>query len=173
MDNQGPTPGIAGGSWLTLDTALQPFKKLDGTYYVSHDVVDIENQLGYSYDNVSSSTSAGLLTSIAPAPVVAHVSGVNKGDMRGSFMLGVFGTVGGKEQLLGQESILSRWHVEGCGNCQLHTGVRRYIPLYGVTHDHVDSGELNEKIKVFTRDDGVKDGVTLTPKVSIIKRFVK
>lgn len=102
-------------------------------YYISHDVVDIENQLGYTYDNAlphdGGGPRGGLLDSIPAAPVFAHISGINKRDMRGSFQVGVFGTIDGaadgKEQLLGQESILSRWHTEGCSNCQLHTGVRR------------------------------------------------
>ena len=78
----------------------------------------------------------------------------------------------GKQQLLGQEAILSRWHTEGCANCQLHTGVRRYIPLHGVTHEHVDSGDFDEKVQVFHREDAVKGGVKLSPRLTIIKRHV-
>jgi tyrosinase len=85
--------------------------------------------------------------------------------------IAVFGTVAGKRQLLGQEAILSRWHMDGCANCQLHTGVRRSIPLHGVTHEHVDAEEFKESVEIFTRGDGVKGGVQLKPKVSIVKRY--
>lgn len=78
--------------------------------------------------------------------------------MRGSFVVGVFGTIpgarDGKEQLFGQEIILSHWHTDGCSNRQLHTGVRRYIPLHGVTHEHVDQG-LDAWVEVFTKGGGV------------------
>ena len=42
VDLQGPTPGILGGSWLTLETPLNPFKKTDGgvTTYGSRDALD-------------------------------------------------------------------------------------------------------------------------------------
>ena len=106
--------------------------------------------------------------------MIAHISGLNKRDVRGSFTVGVFGTLpdanDGKEQLLGSESVLSRWHMEGCGNCQLHTAVKRYIPLHGVTHAHVNAG-MKPRVVVFTRAGGVKDGVTLLPQLKIIKKL--
>jgi tyrosinase len=36
VDNQGPTPGISGGTWLTLDTHLAPFIKDGGEQMTSH-----------------------------------------------------------------------------------------------------------------------------------------
>jgi tyrosinase len=30
VDNQGPTPGVAGGTWLGMESPLAPFKKLNG-----------------------------------------------------------------------------------------------------------------------------------------------
>lgn len=51
VDSQGPTSGIPDGSWVILATLLEPFKKPDNTCYTSLDVVDIEHQLKYTYDN--------------------------------------------------------------------------------------------------------------------------
>lgn len=88
IDSQGATPGIAGGSWLTLQTPLQPFKKPGNDpaqpYYISDDVVDIEAQLGYTYENAAPIKE--VLGAVPKASVVAHVSGVNKSDIRGSFV---------------------------------------------------------------------------------------
>jgi len=43
-------PPMPVGTPLTLDTPLYPFLKADArTYYASKDLVDIENQLGYTY----------------------------------------------------------------------------------------------------------------------------
>ncbi|CVL08714.1 related to Tyrosinase [Fusarium mangiferae] len=50
VDSQGPTPGVAGGTWLTLDSALDPFKKpgSETDPMTSRGVVNPEN-LGYNY----------------------------------------------------------------------------------------------------------------------------
>ena len=49
-DLQGPTPGIAPGTPLGLDTPLNPFLKDEfGTIYTSRDCINIEEQLGYTY----------------------------------------------------------------------------------------------------------------------------
>ena len=48
FNDQGPIAGAPAGQWLTLKTPLDPFIKLDGSPMNSLDVVDIENQLGYT-----------------------------------------------------------------------------------------------------------------------------
>ena len=45
VDSQGPTPGVVPNSWLTLDSPLDPFKKVEGGTarpYTSLDVINIE-----------------------------------------------------------------------------------------------------------------------------------
>ncbi|KAK5116332.1 hypothetical protein LTR85_009304 [Meristemomyces frigidus] len=49
FDGQGPTPGRPAGTWLDLDTPLEPFVKTDGSSVKSTDVADIEGSLGYTY----------------------------------------------------------------------------------------------------------------------------
>jgi len=176
VDSQGPTPGVAGGTWLTLDSPLYPFRSPQNptAWATSNDVTNIL-QLGYSYENVTGPSPRLGLTPVKPAQVVAHLSGVNKADVRGSFMIGVFGTVAGKEQLLGMESVLSRWHIDGCGACQVHSNVRVNLPLHGITHDDVDGSGANFYAKVITREGVVnqtKDGDKLKPLLSIIKKHV-
>jgi tyrosinase len=52
VDGQNPTPGMVPNTWLTLESPLNPFKKIDGgreRAYTSLDCIDIEKQLGYTY----------------------------------------------------------------------------------------------------------------------------
>ncbi len=48
-NGQGPTPFQKDNQKLTMETVLHPFQHADGLPYVSTDLVDIENQLGYTY----------------------------------------------------------------------------------------------------------------------------
>ena len=174
VDSQGPTPGVAGGTWLTLDSPLYPFKSpfKPTAWATSNEVTNIL-KLGYSYENVTKTSPMMDAAPVKPAPVVARLSGVNKADVRGSFMVGVFGTIAGKEQLLGMESILSRWHIDGCGACQVHSNVKVHLPLHGVTHDDVDNADTNFYAKVITREgmaSQTKDGNKLKPLLSVIKK---
>lgn len=148
VDNQGPTPGTPGGAWLTLETPLDPFK-LPGTdkTMTSKDVIDIETQLGFTYSPIK-----GLSHSLAHAPATAYVvriSGVNRGIIPGSFILSTWATENGKERLIGFHSTLSRWHVQGCANCQSHLLVTTFLPLYGLSEDQANK----VKVKLHTRDN--------------------
>lgn len=66
-DSQGPSPGMTPGMALTLQTPLLPFKKADGAWYTSEDLVDIE-QLGYTY-------GPGSLQGSSPSPSASSSSG--------------------------------------------------------------------------------------------------
>jgi tyrosinase len=153
VDGQGPTPGTPGNAWLDLDTPLDPFRKGEDQPYTSRDVVNIETQLGYTYgpgslDDVKVARSAlGMdpeeeALSATPAPVV-HVKGINRGAIRGSFLVSAFATIDGKRQHIGTEAVLSRWNVSGCANCQTHLQTRAAFSLAplaaaGVTPDDVE-----------------------------------
>jgi tyrosinase len=52
------------------------------------------------------------------------VSGINRAPIRGSFLVSVFGNVGGERVHLGTEAVLSRWNVQYCANCQTHLEVK-------------------------------------------------
>ncbi len=126
VDNQGPTPGTAANSWLTLASPLDPFRKAENgkeRAYTSLDCVNIETQLGYTYGPGSLDQPAELLAALPAAvahPRTVSVTGINRARIRGSFLISAFANINGKQQHLGTEAILSRWHVEGCANCQTH-----------------------------------------------------
>jgi hypothetical protein len=121
IDNQGPTPGVFPNSWLTMDSPLDPFRKADGTAYTSRDCFNIETQLGYTYGRGSLEDQAAMpMAAVAAAPVQrVHVAGINRGAIRGSFLVSAFAEIDGRMQHVGTEAVPSRWHVEGCANCRL------------------------------------------------------
>ncbi|KAF9999661.1 hypothetical protein BGZ79_006732 [Entomortierella chlamydospora] len=84
VDSQGPTPGVAGGIWLTLDSPLEPFKDLrDPTRTItSREVVNIAN-LGYTYDRAEPPLTAP--PNALPAPILT-VSNINRATLGGSFV---------------------------------------------------------------------------------------
>jgi tyrosinase len=152
VDNQGPTPGVAPNSWLTLDSPLDPFHKADGKPYTSRDCINIETQLGYKYDHGSLEDQPPLLAAAhAPEPVHrVHVAGINRSAIRGSFLVSAFAVIGGKKQNLGTEAVLSRWHVDGCANCQTHLEVRAAIPIPTLAAEALQSDHVG--VEVRTRD---------------------
>ncbi len=146
VDNQGATPGVPPNSWLSMDSPLDPFVREDGDHrtYVGRDAVNIETQLGYTYEE------GGSLGDVAAAPVARaaspsggsptiHVTGIDRGRIRGSFVIAAYAEIDGKRHLIGSEGVLSRWHVEGCANCQTHRRARAAFHLHGL-----DPGELGE-----------------------------
>jgi len=154
VDSQGPTPGITPNSWLTLDSPLDPFRKQDGSPYTARDCINIEKQLDYIYGLGSLDDLAAPETVLAreSEPAVKHVlvSGINRGAIRGSFLISAFATVDGKRVRIGTEAVLSRWHVEGCINCQTHLQASAAIPLRGLTTAAAASAEIG--VEVLTRD---------------------
>ncbi len=51
-DSQGATPGVSPNAWLTMDTPLEPFTRIDNGSsrpYIGRDGFNIETQLGYTY----------------------------------------------------------------------------------------------------------------------------
>lgn len=124
VDNQGPTPGTPANSWLDLDSPLDPFLRTNGAAQTSRDVVDIEGQLGYTYgpgslDELAAPPAAALAVTERTGPAL-RVSGINRGRIAGSFVIEAYVESGDGPRLIGEESVLSRWHVEGCANCQTH-----------------------------------------------------
>lgn len=137
VDSQGPTPGMMPNSWLDINSPLDPFKIEDenGNHrpYTSQDVINIETQLGYTYSpgSLEDSVHAQLKMEKKAAPTI-RVSRINKAPIRGSFTVSAFATVNGEKQHIGTESVLSRWSVMGCANCQTHLEVKAFFPLDGI-----------------------------------------
>jgi tyrosinase len=168
VDNQGPTPGVAPNSWLNIDSPLNPFKRSDGSVYTSRHCINIEKQLGYTYGPGSLEAPAGQLADMAPAPggssKKVHISGINRAAIRGSFLVSTFVTLGGKRYHLGTESVLSRWSVQGCANCQTHLEVK-------VTQDLRAFREEVVKGAVFEVELHTRDGILNHPRQSALPMF--
>ncbi|MDI9913692.1 tyrosinase family protein [Rhodococcus sp. IEGM 1379] len=123
-----PPAGADPDERLSMTTELKPFKNADGkTYVTTADCINIESQLGYTYgpgslETYAQQTSDALTAELADVPDghTVRVAGINRADIRGSFLISAYATVDGEREYLGTEPILSRWHVEGCMNCQTH-----------------------------------------------------
>jgi tyrosinase len=154
-DNQGPTPGVSGNVWLTMDSPLMPFHKSDGSHYTSKDVVNIEKQLGYTYSIGSLDQEYWPLEThhtLAAAPKatgskVLQVSGINKGAVSGSFIVVAYVNVKGKKHLVGVNSVLSRHAIQGCANCQTHLNVTAHFDL-----SHIHESILSDPSTSFSAE---------------------
>ncbi|KAK3381229.1 hypothetical protein B0H63DRAFT_475126 [Podospora didyma] len=150
-DSQGPTPGVAANSWLSLDSPLDPFSKAtpEGKKVpmVSRDVTDIK-QLGYLYPEVHAPIKE-VLPGNKAAPIL-RVSGANRAAVNGSFVVSTWakGSADGSQpdQLIHTKAVLSRWHVSGCANCQTHLNVSSHVPLTGFSHSDANSTQFFSKI---------------------------
>lgn len=160
VDSQGPTPGTPPNAWLSLDSPLDPFKKKeDGRErpYTSRDCVDI-HELGYTY------APGSLDPERAPPPKairqgaskkVVHVSGINRAPIRGSFLVNVFASIGGKRVHVGTEAVLSRWNVKYCANCQTHLEVKAAVPLHRLQETEADGATF--EVELHTRDGKITE----------------
>jgi tyrosinase len=157
VDSQGPTPGVVPNSWLTLESPLDPFKKMEHGKerpYTSLDCINIEEQLGFTYGPGSLEEEA-ISVSEAAAPTAGNprvigVTGLNRAPIRGSFLVSVFGNVGGERVLLDTEAVLSRWSVQGCANCQTHLEVKAFVGLPASETESIDSTAYD--VEIHTRD---------------------
>ena len=151
-DSQGPTPGIAPGMPLDLDTPLNPFFNVaQNRPFTTRDCMNTE-ALGYTY-------GAGSLAEPPPAAAapgaparVLTVRGIDRASFQGSFVLTAWARVrdpsgGSKEYYLGHQSVLSRWDVRACANCRTHLEVIAHFPLTALPPDAVDHAEFTVKIQ--------------------------
>jgi tyrosinase len=185
-----PDRDIESGTPLDLNTPLYPWKKADGSWYTSNDLVDIENQLGYSY-------GPGSLDGISPdglqfpgrsflgqpdaADIVLtkRVSGINRAEIEGSFVIRTFVTLKTGERVeIGREPVLSRWQVASCANCKLHLDVESIVPIDEtlmsailgpsyryVAGDHIDDSKVQYDVEIQTSDEKQKNIPTDLPRV--------
>lgn len=178
VDSQGPTPGVVPNSWLNLDSPLAPFRQPDGTPVTSRDVIDIEGQLGYTYgpgslDDLAAPPAAEATNEAVAEPRgVITVGGVNRAAISGSFLVTAYATVDGERRHLGTEAILSRWHVEGCMNCQTHLEARAHFPIHAEVADAVASGGVEVELRTRGREEQRRSllesaGTVPTPRVSV------
>lgn len=165
VDSQGPTPGVAGGTWLTMDSPLEPFKRPGDSRatLTSNDVVD-PARLGYAYEVVPIGQPGYYDDSEPPEPVpVLMVEEVDRARIAGgSFVISAWAvSKDGKEKdLVGTEAVLSRRHVAGCRNCQTHLEVRPHMPLYGWDKEDADKADFIASVETHKvpGDGGGRDG---------------
>lgn len=147
-DSQGPTPGIAPGTSLDLNTPLNPFVKDEfGSVFTSKDCINIEKQLGYTYGPGSLEEA---LKMEGAAAGYSHkkltVRGINRSLFEGSFVIRAFATItddSGKatEYYLGDYAVLSRRNVIKCANCLTHLEVIAHFSLRSIPEDQVDKAD--------------------------------
>ncbi len=77
-----------------------------------------------------------------------HISGINKAALKGSFVIAAFAKIDGKEHLIGRQSVLSRWAISGCANCQTHLEVKA---AFSIQHLPAAIGKDNIYTKVLCR----------------------
>ncbi|WP_218511878.1 tyrosinase family protein [Variovorax sp. dw_308] len=175
VDNQGPTPGVAPNSWLTLESPLDPFRLADAAAeraYTSLDCINIEAQLGYTYGpgSVPALPPPALTAAepgkeaVAPAAAMStkmvRVAGINRAQIRGSFLVSTFAVIDSERYLIGTEAVLSRWNVSGCANCQTHVETKAVVPLHAFDAAVVDRAAF--EVEVHTRD-GILKGPKVAP----------
>jgi tyrosinase len=167
VDSQGPTPGTVPNSWLTLESPLDPFKKSEGgkeRAYTSLDCINIEKQLGFTYGPGSLEEAPTLAAAAAAPSHVVAVTGINRAPIRGSFLVSVFGNVGGQRVHLGTDAVLSRWNVQYCANCQTHLEVKSFVnvPASGhaalaATTPEALASTASYDVEIHTRDGVITD----------------
>ncbi|NLR62486.1 tyrosinase family protein [Chitinophaga polysaccharea] len=155
---QGPANGQTENETLTMTTALKPFIKTDTTYFTSEDCINIESQLNYTYSDGSLSEN-DVVAAARAAKVVdskrsdlhLYISGLSRGGIKGSFIVGVYATKGDDTRyLVGYQSVLSRWDVGGCANCQAHLGISGAVSLNQYTEEEVSGMKFH--LEIFGRE---------------------
>ena len=101
---------------------------------------------------------------VAPAAVMStkmvRVAGINRAQIRGSFLVSTFAVIDSERHLIGTEAVLSRWNVSGCANCQTHVETKAVVPLLAFDAAVVDRAAF--EVEVHTRD-GVLKGPKVAP----------
>jgi tyrosinase len=161
-DSQGPTPGIAPGTPLSLKTPLNPFFNVaENRAFTTKDCIDIK-KLGYTYGPGSFETPPPVVADAAARrPRILTVRGIDRADFQGSFVLTAYGTVedaSGNSTVyyLGHHSVLSRWDVSKCANCRTHLEVIAHFPLTEMPSEAIDQAtftvEVQHRGKVFPEE---------------------
>jgi tyrosinase len=104
-------------------------------------VINIE-KIGYTYklpENGEGSVfkTPPPLTKQLKSPPIVRISGINRGTIAGSFALAVSHNFedSSEPKVKAIESVLSRWHVQGCANCQNHLNITAFVPLPELPQD--------------------------------------
>ena len=117
-------------------------------------MINIEKQLEYTYIPT-------IRKPLKASPPVSNldphvrITGINRNAVPGSFVLVVHvphPTEPGQRQIIGTESVLSRWHTSGCANCQSTRQIKRFVHLPGVTEEHKNDVQVEVIGRVLAKD---------------------
>ncbi|HEY0134279.1 MAG TPA: tyrosinase family protein, partial [Nannocystis sp.] len=154
-DSQGPTPGVAPGTALDVDSPLSPFSNpKTNVPLTSNDVVNIETQLGYTYgpgsfDEPRARVAAAVKRGGSTKRLT--VRGIDRALFQGSFVVSAFATIrengASTTRFLGHHSVLSRWSVIKCANCRTHLEVIAQFSLATLTDDEVKDATFSVKLQ--------------------------
>lgn len=145
---QGPAEGQTDDENLTLSTPLKPFQHENGVSYTSNDVINTETQLGITYSK--GSLDGSRVTKIEAMAITKklQVTGINREQIRGSFLVLAYADLNGKEIFLGRHSVLSRWNVANCENCQNNLDVEAFFNLSDkLTDEEIKQAHFRVEIK--------------------------
>jgi len=151
-DSQGPTPGFPPNTILDINSPLYPFLKTNEAgkqvSYTSQDCINIEKQLDYTYSlgSLEGDTQEIQLMAGASTKKVL-ISGINRAEIKGSFVVSAFANIDGEKHLIGYQSVLSRWNVKRCSNCLNHVEVKAAFDLHSFTEDRLTSATYHVEIK--------------------------
>jgi tyrosinase len=104
---------------------------------------------------------------ITPPGHTVFVSGVDRASIRGSFLISAFATVDGKREYIGTDAVLSRWHVEGCMNCQNHLEATASFKLAPDSKHLLAAAAGNIEVEVRTRQ-GLLGGRPRSPRMATL-----
>lgn len=145
---QGPAVGQSDNENLTLTTPLKPFQHKNGVLYTSNDVINSETQLGIIYSKGSFADSRITKIKAMTNTKKLQVSGINREQIRGSFLVLAYADLNGKEIFLGSHSVLSRWNVANCENCQNTLDVEAFFNLSDkLTDEEIKQAHFRVEIK--------------------------
>ena len=152
-NGQGPAAGQDPNKPLSLETPLKPFIKLENgkeVYYTSLDCINSETQLGITYSNGSFTEDTEWHPMILKAKPQSSkklmVSGIDRSLFSGSFVVVAYIIIDGEKIPLGKQSILSRWNVASCANCQNHLEVKAFFDLSRFSEDQIKDAEFSVDI---------------------------
>lgn len=158
-DSQGPTPGFPPNTILDLDSPLYPFTKIENgkkVTYTSNDCINIEKQLGFTYSKGSLEEQQQeqlKLSAENGSSKIVHISGINRAQVKGSFVVAAFANINGKKELIGYQTVLSRWNVRRCANCQTHIEVKASFGLNRFADAAVNDASFHVEFQ--TRDQSL------------------
>ncbi|CAM9152411.1 unnamed protein product [Hapterophycus canaliculatus] len=120
---QGGTRTVPGTTKLTMDTPLHPFKAPSGDFVTSRDLVDLQQLgIGYSLGSFDKEEWPSQVEENPGPEMILSVVNINKASFLGSFRVVVSHQDPTSEKVspVASVSVLSRWNLKRCNNCQIH-----------------------------------------------------